>query len=58
MCEITTAIYKQIKALSIMAELEGMRAENTRRISEGASVAYEEHYFYDKAQEIADLIPK
>lgn len=41
-----------IEAMAIMVEVEGMKILNKERMEDGASVAYDEHYFYQKAEEL------
>lgn len=41
--------------LSIQAEIEGMKAENSVRKIKGESLAYDEAAFYEKAAEIRAL---
>lgn len=40
--------------LALYAELEGMKASNKERELNGQSLAYNEHHFCEKAQEIRD----
>jgi hypothetical protein len=40
---------KLIEAFAINAEIEGMKIMNAERMENGASVAYDEHYFCAKS---------
>lgn len=45
----------QIQAMSIMVEVEAMKAENKRREIEGEAQAYDEIMFQIKSQELLTL---
>ena len=50
---ITTKI--NISAMSVMAEVEAMKAENMQRDHRGESMAYTDKDFYEKASELRVL---
>lgn len=44
--------------LAVQAEIEGMKSENTLRERQGYSLAYDETYFCQKAEEIREIVNK
>ena len=45
----------QIELLALMAEMEGMKAANSERLSAGYSLAYDENSFMELADRIREL---
>lgn len=44
--------------LAVQADIEAMKAENDRRKDEGMAQAYDESFFFNKAEELRDLAYK
>lgn len=48
-------VKRYILALSVQAEIEGMKAENMQREQNKQSMAYNEYNFNEKAEELRSL---
>lgn len=44
-----------LEVMALNAEIEGMKAENSMRLSQGYTLAYDEHAFYEVAERIRAL---
>ena len=44
-----------LEVMALNAEIEGMKAENSMRLSQGYTLAYDEHAFYKVAERIRAL---
>jgi hypothetical protein len=45
----------QIRAFSLLAQIEGMKALNAHRLQRGETQAYDENAFYDLANQLEEL---